>query len=155
MRGDMTFAERVWENEGGHLGRPESTATPSPGPTSVRVRRIYDPVTQEDGIRVLVDRLWPRGMSKSRAEIDEWCRDIAPSTALRRWYAHDPQRFTEFRRRYRRELATGEQATALLHLTELADGRTLTLLTASRDPKISEAVVLAELLENGPRRADR
>ena len=151
MRGDMAFAERVWENEGGQLRRPESTATPSPGPTSVRVRRIYDPVTQEDGIRVLVDRLWPRGMSRSRAEIDEWCRDIAPSTALRRWYGHDPQRFTEFRRRYRHELGTGEQAAALLHLTELTDGRTLTLLTASRDPTISEAVVLAELLEQGPR----
>jgi uncharacterized protein YeaO (DUF488 family) len=108
VRGDMTFAERVWENEGGHLRRQESTATPSPSPTSVRVRRIYAPVTEQDGIRVLVDRLWPRGMSKSRAEIDEWCREIAPSTALRRWYGHDPQRFTEFRRRYRRELAAGE-----------------------------------------------
>ena len=148
MRGEMTFAERVWENEGGRLRRPESTATPSPGPTSVRVRRIYEPVTEQDGIRVLVDRLWPRGMSKNRAEIDEWCRDIAPSTALRRWYAHDPQRFTEFRRRYRRELTAGEQATALLHLTELANGRTLTLLTASRDPAISEAMVLAKLLED-------
>ena len=161
MRGDMTFAERVWENEGGLLRRPESSAAPSPGPTSVRVRRIYEPVTEQDGIRVLVDRLWPRGMSKSRAEIDEWCRDIAPSTALRRWYGHAPQRFTEFRRRYRHELAAGEQAAALLQLTELADGRTLTLLTASRDSKISEAVVLAELLEEGPRgpitadRADR
>jgi uncharacterized protein YeaO (DUF488 family) len=151
VRGDMTFAERVWENEGELLRRPEGTATPSPGPTSVRVRRIYEPVTEQDGIRVLVDRLWPRGMSKSRAEIDEWCRDIAPSTALRRWYGHDPQRFTEFRRRYRHELGTGEQAAALLHLSELADGRTLTLLTASRDPAISEAVVLAELLEQGPR----
>ena len=145
---DMTFAERVWENEGGLLRRPESTATPSQGPTSVRVRRIYDPATREDGIRVLVDRLWPRGISKPRAEIDEWCRDIAPSTALRRWYAHDPQRFTEFRRRYRRELAAGEQAAALLHLIELLQGRTLTLLTASRDPAISEAAVLAELLED-------
>jgi uncharacterized protein YeaO (DUF488 family) len=117
----------------------------------VRVRRIYGPVTEEDGIRVLVDRLWPRGMSRARAEIDEWCRNIAPSTALRRWYGHDAQRFTEFRCRYRLELGTGEQAAALLHLTELADGLTLTLLTASRDPSISEAVVLAELLEQGPR----
>jgi uncharacterized protein YeaO (DUF488 family) len=155
VRGDMTFAERVWENEGGLLRRPESTAAPSPGPTSVRVRRIYEPATEQDGIRVLVDRLWPRGMSKPRAEIDEWCRDIAPSTVLRRWYGHDPQRFTEFRRRYRHELATGAQAAALLHLTELADGRALTLLTASRDPAISEAAVLAELLEQGPHRADR
>jgi uncharacterized protein YeaO (DUF488 family) len=151
VRADMTFAERAWENEGGLLRRPDSTATPSPGPANVRVRRVYEPVTEQDGIRVLVDRLWPRGMSKARAEIDEWCRDIAPSTALRRWYAHDPQRFTEFRRRYRLELAAGEQATALLHLTELAEGRILTLLTASRDAAISEAVVLAELLENEPR----
>jgi uncharacterized protein YeaO (DUF488 family) len=119
----------------------------------VRVRRIYEPVTEQDGIRVLVDRLWPRGMSKNRAEIAEWFRDVAPSTALRRWYAHDPQRFTEFRRRYRLELATGEQAAALLHLATLAEGRTVTLLTASRDPAISEAVVLAELLEVRPRRS--
>jgi len=116
-------------------------------PAEVRVRRIYDPATQEDGIRVLVDRLWPRGMSKSRAEIDAWCRDISPSPALRRWYAHDPQRFTEFRRRYRHELTTGEQADALHHLAELAQGRTLTLLTATKDPATSGAAVLAELLE--------
>jgi uncharacterized protein YeaO (DUF488 family) len=147
VSGEMTFAERVWENEGGHLRRPGRTAPPAGGPASVRVGRIYDPVTEQDGIRVLVDRLWPRGMSKNRAEIDEWCRDAAPSTALRRWYAHDPQRYTEFRRRYRHELATGEQAAALHHLAELADGRTLTLLTASRDPAISEAAVLAELLD--------
>jgi uncharacterized protein YeaO (DUF488 family) len=124
----------------------------------VRVRRIYEPVTEQDGIRVLVDRLWPRGMSKDRAEIDEWFRDIAPSTALRRWYAHDPQRFTEFRHRYQLELAAGEQATALFHLAKLAEGRTVTLLTASRDPAISEAVVLAHLLKERPRRpmpADR
>jgi uncharacterized protein YeaO (DUF488 family) len=152
VRGDTTFAaELVWENEGGRLRRLERGAPQSPGPARVRVRRIYEPVTEQDGIRVLVDRLWPRGMSKTRAQIHEWCRDIAPSTALRRWYGHDAQRFTEFRRRYRRELGTGEQAAALLHLTELADGRTLTLLTASRDPAISEAVVLAELLEKEPR----
>jgi uncharacterized protein YeaO (DUF488 family) len=134
VRGDTTFAaERVWENEGGRLRRLERGAPQSPGPARVRVRRIYEPVTEQDGIRVLVDRLWPRGMSKTRAQIHEWCRDIAPSTALRRWYGHDAQRFT------------------LLHLSELADGRTLTLLTASRDPAISEAVVLAELLEKEPR----
>jgi uncharacterized protein YeaO (DUF488 family) len=147
VSGEMTFAERVWENEGGHLRRPGRTAPPAAGLASVRAGRIYDPVTGQDGIRVLVDRLWPRGVSKNRAEIDEWCRDVAPSTALRRWYAHDPQRYTEFRRRYRHELAAGEQAAALHHLAELADGRTLTLLTASRDPAISEAAVLVELLK--------
>lgn len=147
MRGEMTFAERVWENEGGRLRRPESAAAPSQNLATVRVRRIYDQASEQDGVRVLVDRLWPRGMSKPRAEIDEWCRDIAPSTALRRWYGHDPQRFTEFRRRYRHELATGEHAAALHRLTELAGGQTVTLLTATRDPAISEAAVLAELLE--------
>jgi uncharacterized protein YeaO (DUF488 family) len=96
---------------------------------------------------VLVDRLWPRGMSKSRADIGEWCKQVAPSTALRKWYSHDPQRFAEFRRRYRVELAVGEQATALAHLRELATDGALTLLTASKDPLISEAAVLAELLQ--------
>ena len=122
-------------------------------PATVRVRRIYDPATEQDGLRVLVDRLWPRGMSRSRARIDEWCRHVAPSTALRRWYGHDPERFTEFGRRYRQELGSGEQESALAHLAELAQGRTLTLLTASRDPAISEAAVLAELLEDRPRRS--
>jgi uncharacterized protein YeaO (DUF488 family) len=122
-------------------------------PSTVRVRRIYDPATEQDGLRVLVDRLWPRGMSRSGARIDEWCRHVAPSTALRRWYGHDPERFTEFGRRYRQELGSGEQESALGHLAELAQGRTLTLLTASRDPAISQAAVLAELLEDRPRRS--
>ncbi len=113
------------------------------------MRRIYEPVTEQDGVRVLVDRLWPRGMSKARARIDEWCKLVAPSTELRRWYGHDPELFTEFGRRYREELGSGEQESALAHLAELAQGRTLTLLTASKDPAISEAAVLAELLE-GP-----
>ncbi|GAA0906843.1 DUF488 domain-containing protein [Pseudonocardia zijingensis] len=127
----------------------------SAGPAAVRVRRIYEPVTEQDGIRVLVDRLWPRGVSKERAAIDEWCRDVAPSTELRRWYAHDPQRYPEFRRRYRHELEAGEQAAALRRLAELADGRTLTLLTATRDPAISAAAVLAELLEQAAGSAER
>jgi len=154
VSGDATFsAELVRENEGGHLRRLERGAPQPSDPAGVRVRRIYEPVTEQDGLRVLVDRLWPRGMSKNRTEIDEWFRDIAPSTGLRRWYAHDPQRFTEFRRRYRLELATGEQAAAaLLQLAMLADGRTVTLLTASRNPATSEAVVLAELLEERARR---
>jgi uncharacterized protein YeaO (DUF488 family) len=158
VSGDTTFAaELVWENEGGRVLRLHPQRR-SAGPARVRVRRIYDPATEQDGIRVLVDRLWPRGMSKPRAQIDEWCRDVAPSTALRRWYAHDRQRFTEFRRRYRLELATGEHAAALSQLAERSRGRTLTLLTASRDPAISEAAVLAEFLDESPRRpmpADR
>ena len=70
---------------------------------SVKVRRIYDDVLPEDGARVLVDRIWPRGVSKARAQLDEWCKQVAPSTALRKWYSHDPQRFAEFRRRYQTE----------------------------------------------------
>ncbi|MDT7597574.1 MAG: hypothetical protein QOJ06_3120 [Pseudonocardiales bacterium] len=115
----------------------------------MKVGRIYDQATDQDGNRVLVDRLWPRGMTKSKADIDEWCKQVAPSTGLRKWYSHDPQRFAEFRRRYRVELAAGEQATALAHLRELAKGTGLTLLTASKDPLISEAAVLAELLRDG------
>jgi uncharacterized protein YeaO (DUF488 family) len=114
---------------------------------TVKVGRVYDHATAQDGNRVLVDRLWPRGMSKSRADIGEWCKQVAPSTVLRKWYSHDPQRFAEFRRRYQAELTSGEQATALAHLRELATDRALTLLTASKDPVISEAAVLAELLQ--------
>jgi uncharacterized protein YeaO (DUF488 family) len=116
---------------------------------SLRVGRVYDPVTVHDGARVLVDRLWPRGITRARAELDEWCRDIAPSNELRRWYHHEPGRFTEFRRRYHLELATPEgPIPPLLHLAELARGRTLTLLTASKDPMLSQAAVLVEVLAN-------
>ncbi|WP_280236840.1 DUF488 domain-containing protein [Nocardia cyriacigeorgica] len=112
----------------------------------VRTRRIYDDPAPDDGTRVLVDRLWPRGMSKERAHLDEWCKQIAPSTELRKWYDHDPARFDEFRRRYRTELADAERATQLDHLRELADRGTLTLLTATKDIEISEAAVLADLI---------
>jgi uncharacterized protein YeaO (DUF488 family) len=125
----------------------------SPMVTTVKVGRVYDRTTDQDGNRVLVDRLWPRGISKSKADINEWCKQVAPSTALRKWYSHDPQRFAEFRRRYQTELASGEHATALAHLRELATGQTLTLLTASKDPLISEAAVLAELLQQRPPRS--
>ncbi len=121
---------------------------------TVKVARIHDRATEHDGKRVLVDRLWPRGLTKSRAEIDEWCKQVAPSTALRKWYSHDPQRFAEFRRRYRAELAAGEHTTALAHLHELATDSTLTLLTASKDPAISQAAVLAELLQERPQRSN-
>jgi uncharacterized protein YeaO (DUF488 family) len=118
---------------------------------TVRVGRIYDPVSATDGVRVLVDRLWPRGLTQAKAGLDEWCKHIAPSTELRKWYSHDLRRFTEFRRRYQRELDGPEQAPALAHLKELASGRTLTLLTASKDVAISEATVLARLIDEEPR----
>ncbi len=113
---------------------------------TVRVRRVYDDPARGDGNRVLVDRIWPRGMTKEKAELDEWCKAIAPSTTLRKWYQHDPQRFTEFTRRYHAELTEPERAEALAHLRTLAKHRNLTLLTASKAVDISEATVLAEML---------
>lgn len=112
----------------------------------VRVRRIYEEPAPEDGARVLVDRVWPRGMTKQKARLDEWCKQIAPSTDLRKWYGHRPERFGEFTRRYREELTDPERAQALLHLRALASERTLTLLTATKDADISEAAVLATML---------
>jgi uncharacterized protein YeaO (DUF488 family) len=112
----------------------------------VRVRRAYDEPARGDGARILVDRLWPRGLSRQRAALDEWCKDVAPSTELRAWYHHDDERFAEFRRRYRAELRSGDQADALAHLRQLSARRRLTLLTASKEPDHSHAAVLAVLL---------
>ncbi len=112
----------------------------------VKVGRPYDPRQRGDGLRVLVDRLWPRGLSKERADLDEWCKFVAPSTELRTWYSHDPDRFAEFGRRYRAELEEPDRAAALSHLHSLSQRRILTLLTASKRADISEAVILAELL---------
>ena len=113
---------------------------------AVQVRRIYDEPRTDDGTRVLVDRLWPRGMSKARARLNEWCRTVAPSTELRTWYHHEPERFEEITRRYLDELATPEQAAALAHLRDLALHNSLTLLTATKSTALSEAAVLATLL---------
>ncbi len=112
----------------------------------VQVRRIYEERGPDDGVRVLVDRIWPRGMTKERADIDGWCKAVAPSTELRRWYSHEPSRFAEFAERYRAELAEGERAAALGKLRGLTRDRTVTLLTATKEPSISEAQVLARLL---------
>ena len=115
----------------------------------VQVRRAYDPPEPGDGQRVLVDRLWPRGLSKERARFDDWCKEIAPSTELRKWYGHDPDRYAEFARRYRAELGDPERADALADLRELAGHGQLTLLTATKRSDISEAAVLADLRSPG------
>ncbi|MCA9859754.1 MAG: DUF488 family protein [Thermomicrobiales bacterium] len=112
----------------------------------VHVRRAYDSPEPADGQRVLVDRLWPRGVSKERAHLDAWCKQIAPSTELRQWYAHDPEKFPEFKKRYRAELQDPERAAALEHLRALARTGTLTLITATKESTISEAQVLADML---------
>lgn len=113
---------------------------------NVRVRRIYDRPGDQDGTRVLVDRRWPRGVSKAKADLDGWCKDVAPSTTLRKWYGHDPAKFVEFSHRYQVELEEPERAEALQRLRGLADGHRLTLLTATKHPDISQAAVLADLL---------
>jgi uncharacterized protein YeaO (DUF488 family) len=130
-------AGRRWQRERGQ---------PMTSKHDVRVRRAYDERAAEDGTRVLVDRIWPRGLSKEKAGFDEWCKAVAPSTALRQWYGHDPERFAEFSRRYQAELEEPERAGALEHLRDLAGRGTLTLITATKHADISEAVVLARLL---------
>ncbi|MGH3869757.1 MAG: DUF488 domain-containing protein [Pseudonocardiaceae bacterium] len=114
----------------------------------VQIRRVYDTPVPEDGTRVLVDRIWPRGLTKAKAHLDEWCKQVAPSTELRKWYSHDPARFEEFTHRYHVELTQPERSDALAHLRELLKDRTLTLLTATTQPEISEAEVLAEMLRD-------
>lgn len=100
-------------------------------PPEVWVRRVYDERKETDGHRVLVDRIWPRGMTKARADLDEWCKQVAPSTELRKWYSHDPARFGEFTRRYHLELKEREGSNALTQLRGLAKEERLTLLTAA------------------------
>jgi uncharacterized protein YeaO (DUF488 family) len=114
----------------------------------VKVRRVYEDPSDEDGTRVLVDRLWPRGVSKERAALSEWCKQVAPSPALRTWFGHDPDRYDEFVRRYHDELASGEQHDAFLRLKEVARTGTLTLVTATKDEDHCAAEVLYELIRD-------
>ncbi|WP_141580024.1 DUF488 domain-containing protein [Actinomadura sp. WMMA1423] len=114
----------------------------------VRLRRVYESPSSEDGTRILVDRVWPRGLSKDKARLDEWEKDVAPSTELRKWYGHDADRFEEFTRRYDAELGEPERAAALDHLRELAQQGTVTLLTATKDLDRSQAAVLASRLRD-------
>ncbi|MET9291964.1 DUF488 family protein [Streptomyces sp. NPDC003077] len=125
---------------------PDVAAAPS-GP---RVRRVYDPPEAADGTRVLVDRLWPRGLAKADAAVDHWCKDVAPSNELRRWYGHQTERFEEFARRYRRELTAPQAREALDDLRERAAAGPLTLLTATKDVPHGHVTVLAEVLGEGP-----
>jgi uncharacterized protein YeaO (DUF488 family) len=117
--------------------------------STVRVGRVYDPTEPSDGARVLVDRLWPRGMTRAAAALDEWCRDVAPSNELRHWYGHVPDRFDEFVARYRAELAEPERAPALERLTALRRRGPLILLTATKHAEISHAAVLARVIGDG------
>jgi len=114
--------------------------------TDVRVRRVCDEPSPSDGARVLVDRVWPRGMRKDAARLDEWAKEAAPSAELRTWYHHDPARFDGFRRRYTAGLNEPGPREALARIRVLAADRPVTLLTATRDLDLSQAAVLAALL---------
>ena len=115
-------------------------------PPEIRTRRVYEKPEPDDGTRVLVDRIWPRGLRKDAAALDEWAKDVAPSTELREWYGHDPAKFDEFRRRYLDELSGSAQRKELGRLRALAAARPVTLLTATREVEISQAAVLAQVL---------
>ena len=113
----------------------------------VRLKRAYDPAAPTDGYRVLIDRLWPRGVSRNRAKLDAWEKQLSPSAELRRWFGHDPTRFAEFRQRYIEEL--GSQRPRLTALRRRARQGTLTLVYGAQDTENSDAVVLAEVLRRG------
>jgi uncharacterized protein YeaO (DUF488 family) len=110
----------------------------------VRIKRIYEPPSAGDGYRVLVDRLWPRGLSRERARVDEWVRELAPSDALRRWFGHDPARFDEFRERYRAELCARTDLVA--QLRDRSEAGPVTIVYAARDEEHNNAAVLAEMV---------
>lgn len=113
----------------------------------IRLKRAYDPASPADGDRVLIDRMWPRGVSRARARLDAWEKDVAPSVKLRQWFSHDPERFVEFRRRYLRELQ--KQRPRLTALRRRASEGTLTLVYAAHDGEHNNAVVLADVLRRG------
>jgi uncharacterized protein YeaO (DUF488 family) len=115
---------------------------------TVAIKRVYEPASRADGARVLVDRLWPRGLTKAKAAIDEWLRDIAPSDELRRWYHARPEHWRDFRKKYLKELAQPEAEASLFQLYKLAQKRReVTLLFASKNETNNNAVVLKELLD--------
>src|SRR4051812_33358455 len=118
-------------------------------PIDVRLKRAYERPAASDGYRVLIDRLWPRGVKREGARLNEWARELAPSDELRRWFGHDPERFAEFRRRYTAELAGQEEK--LRELRRRARDGTLTLVYAAHDEEHNDAVVLAQILRSGRR----
>lgn len=114
---------------------------------SVHIKRVYDQPAASDGMRVLVDRLWPRGLGKDAAKVDLWLKEVAPSAALRKWFNHDPERWSEFKRRYDRELTNNVEAVE--QLRKLANSQPLTLLFAAHDTEHNNAVALLEFLQHG------
>ena len=121
---------------------------------AIRIKRIYEPPAADDGYRVFIDRLWPRGLTKEQARFDRWLKDLAPSTELRQWFGHDPAKWQEFKARYSRELDA--QSETVAELAKLAEERTVTLLFGARAERYSNAAALAEYLSSAhPQRPDR
>lgn len=121
---------------------------------SAQAKRVYEPASSDDGYRVLIDRLWPRGISRQKAHIDEWARDLAPSDDLRRWFGHRPERFEQFKRRYTGELR--HHADEIAELRKRARTGTVTLVYAAHDSEHSNAAVLAPIIRRGfPAQAGR
>lgn len=110
----------------------------------ITTKRAYEPASPKDGTRILVDRLWPRGVSKAKLKLDYWAKDVAPSTELRTWYAHDPKKWPEFKKRYKAELRKNKEAFAAF--AKIAKKKKTTLLYGAKDERFNEATVLAELL---------
>jgi uncharacterized protein YeaO (DUF488 family) len=115
----------------------------------VHLKRVYEKPAKADGLRILVDRLWPRGLTKQRAAVDEWLKELAPSSELRKWFGHDPQKWKEFQARYRKELEQQKEALALLK--QKSQEHTVTLVYGARDEEHNEAVVLKQILDGGRR----
>lgn len=114
----------------------------------VKLKRIYEDAAQNDGKRILVDRIWPRGVSKEKAKLDEWFKEIGPSDDLRKWFNHEDDKFTEFERRYRKELQDGEQKAAYDALKDIQkENKTITLLYGAKNEKHNQAVVLKNMLD--------
>jgi uncharacterized protein YeaO (DUF488 family) len=113
----------------------------------IQLKRIYDAPSETDGLRILVDRLWPRGMTKKRAAVDLWLKEVAPSTDLRQWFGHDPAKWNQFQERYRKELRAYKDAIGLLN--EMSQEGPITLLYGARDEEHNEALVLKTLLDHG------
>lgn len=116
----------------------------------IQIKRVYDKPERRDGLRVLVERLWPRGLTKQKARVDVWLKDIAPSHELRRWYGHDPDKWPEFQRRYRAELRENKEA--LQTLKQMVADQAVTLLFSARDPERNSAVVLHRVLQGRHRK---
>jgi uncharacterized protein YeaO (DUF488 family) len=112
----------------------------------LKIKRVYDEKSIEDGKRIYIDRIWPRGLTKEKAAIDEWLKELSPSDDLRKWFGHEPEKFREFKRRYLNELSDPAKTSLLKRIAATADGANVTLLFSARDPENNNAVVLFEVI---------